>query len=312
MRALRRFLLRLIPVYAGSTATCEVRSRTRSAHPRLRGEHSEIHDQTGLTTGSSPSTRGAPPPLGLLYPLYRLIPVYAGSTANVALKKPQMTAHPRLRGEHHMLYSPLSVPSGSSPSTRGALGRPGRLRNHLRLIPVYAGSTTCTWTTSAATSAHPRLRGEHELAGAISIIHPGSSPSTRGALRAGHIPGGPGRLIPVYAGSTGHQPPGLGARPAHPRLRGEHRVCRRNTRCFAGSSPSTRGAPQVIRIGKEESRLIPVYAGSTALRPMSASLRSAHPRLRGEHANLTAQLCHFFGSSPSTRGAHPRCFHRIP
>ncbi|SDQ52385.1 hypothetical protein SAMN05428996_2038 [Quadrisphaera sp. DSM 44207] len=50
----------LIPVYAGSTA-CSGRSpRTRTAHPRVRGEHSNLARDRGFTGGSSPRTRGAP------------------------------------------------------------------------------------------------------------------------------------------------------------------------------------------------------------------------------------------------------------
>ena len=71
-----------------------------------------------------------------------------------------------------------------------------------RIIPAYAGSTTCIRLMKPLSSDHPRIRGEHLFS--LDAIHHtnGSSPHTRGALDVG-------------------DPPGEGAGD-HPRIRGEH------------------------------------------------------------------------------------------
>ena len=49
----------LIPAYAGSTVALLLARGTRTAHPRLRGEHPGFEDVLGDFEGSSPLTRGA-------------------------------------------------------------------------------------------------------------------------------------------------------------------------------------------------------------------------------------------------------------
>ncbi len=71
-----------------------------------------------------------------------LIPAYAGSTYAIETPGGDITAHPRLRGEHFIGLSFQMRGGGSSPLTRGALGIAGGLIDDGRLIPAYAGSTS--------------------------------------------------------------------------------------------------------------------------------------------------------------------------
>ena len=92
--------------------------------------------------------------------------------------------------------------------------------------------------------------------------------------------------------------------PDHPRIRGEHSRIPTPAISKAGSSPHTRGARVEHGAGLRWWRIIPAYAGSTAVSIISAISVGDHPRIRGEHgllghAHLSAQ-----GSSPHTRGAH--------
>ena len=253
------------------------------AHPRLRGEHTGTATAGRYLSGSSPSTRGAPCCPSSSSASSRLIPVYAGSTLKVTLPVKLTPAHPRLRGEHFLPDETVDDIDGSSPSTRGARRRrPKRRRRG---------------------SAHPRLRGEHVLPRPVRLNLVGSSPSTRGAL----IPTFPlflrGRLIPVYAGSTGPGSHWYRAGPAHPRLRGEHFFSTAWSSILSGSSPSTRGA-RIQALGYAfTQRLIPVYAGSTSPAKSKRPAESAHPRLRGEHSPGMGLGALSTGSSPSTRGA---------
>ena len=131
----------------------------------------------------------------------------------------------------------------------------------------------------------------------------GSSPLTRGALKARARSITRNGLIPAHAGSTakdGQCPPRPGA---HPRSRGEHLSCTPDLYSDDGSSPLTRGA----RFGKELvyflGGLIPAHAGSTRPELETPSIQRAHPRSRGEHERRKIPAGRAWGSSPLTRGA---------
>ena len=152
---------------------------------------------------------------------------------------------------------------GSSPHTRGALGEDNARDDPARIIPAYAGSTGDQW-------GQDRVRV-------------GSSPHTRGARRGpGRRSPGPG-IIPAYAGSTWYGGMRLALTTDHPRIRGEHKDQHTQSMIMFGSSPHTRGAPQLLGRPSQARRIIPAYAGSTSL-PASPTLSAQdHPRIRGEH-----------------------------
>ena len=237
--------------------------------------------------------------------LQRLIPAYAGSTWALAGIGWSRRAHPRLRGEHSRTWKMPPWRRGSSPLTRGALRRLYYAMHVRGLIPAYAGSTARRVLLHCAASAHPRLRGEHEVRAEHVSGQWGSSPLTRGAR--GVVVDYPlaSGLIPAYAGSTEARRDAPISSGAHPRLRGEHYRSISAVKSSTGSSPLTRG---VLRVGWHRRRivgLIPAYAGSTAGVSRWCCMGWAHPRLRGEHANPWGGDVSAEGSSPLTRGA--RC-----
>ncbi len=71
---------RLIPARAGSTRPWSLRSTTRTAHPRSRGEHAPPFHISRYSTGSSPLARGARVGRRLDHAVRGLIPARAGST----------------------------------------------------------------------------------------------------------------------------------------------------------------------------------------------------------------------------------------
>ena len=89
----------------------------------------------------------------------------------------------------------------------------------------------------------------------------------------------------------------------HPRIRGEHRQSGRSRRSPAGSSPHTRGARVPEFQAGGGARIIPAYAGSTAISVWAVLTASDHPRIRGEHALRATETGPLLGSSPHTRGA---------
>ena len=96
----RRHPNRIIPAYAGSTASRSGRRRSLRDHPRIRGEHAVEVD---LALGE-----------------VRIIPAYAGSTSCLAVAPMLSADHPRIRGEHTDKTEALGLSQGSSPHTRGA------------------------------------------------------------------------------------------------------------------------------------------------------------------------------------------------
>ena len=110
--------------------------------------------------------------------------------------------HPRIRGEHSPVDPSYSKHEGSSPHTRGARYREIGFETIDRIIPAYAGSTTCTATSAPPQEDHPRIRGEHLPQTSCMAERQGSSPHTRGAPPRWRPKRTQLRIIPAYAGST--------------------------------------------------------------------------------------------------------------
>ena len=116
-------ILRIIPAYAGSTATWRRTGRLRRDHPRIRGEHPLEIDSLSTEKGSSPHTRGALSNVHGRHRRTRIIPAYAGSTPIGRFSSRTGRDHPRIRGEHCPSAFQTLDRSGSSPHTRGARWR---------------------------------------------------------------------------------------------------------------------------------------------------------------------------------------------
>ena len=192
-----------------------------------------------------------------------IIPAYAGSTPGRRWCGLPRTDHPRIRGEHTVCSVSNTLPVGSSPHTRGALGGANRFRGRPGIIPAYAGSTKSTSTAPATFVDHPRIRGEHAVDVRPDRRRRGSSPHTRGAQHPKGPPIYVEGIIPAYAGSTSIASKASFRAKDHPRIRGEHRSSTVSGRPSHGSSPHTRGALRTRRPGCRRNRIIPAYAGST-------------------------------------------------
>ena len=153
---------------------------TLTAHPRSRGENLFPGLIDAGLLGSSPLTRGKPHSVPELPIRRRLIPAHAGKTAISSLYSAGLAAHPRSRGENSGGEDGHSIGFGSSPLTRGKLGRGGRPQHRVRLIPAHAGKTSQVVGAMTPTWAHPRSRGENGLLRPATRPQAGSSPLTRG------------------------------------------------------------------------------------------------------------------------------------
>ena len=138
----------------------------------------------------------------------------------------------------------------------------------------------------------------------------GSSPLTRGKRAPGRGCRHRRGLIPAHAGKTSGQGRARSRRRAHPRSRGENVVCFCAPSAVQGSSPLTRGKPDLRVGGLCRLRLIPAHAGKTRSPGTPIIVPGAHPRSRGENIIPGSYLMRPPGSSPLTRGK--RADHTMP
>ena len=133
----------------------------------------------------------------------------------------------------------------------------------------------------------------------------GSSPLTRGKSSTTENSSSATGLIPAHAGKIGRKAAaGLSCR-AHPRSRGENHPLDGDKIARPGSSPLTRGKyGGELGVGRGGG-LIPAHAGKIRNGASPASHAWAHPRSRGENAELGFTKVGGSGSSPLTRGKSP-------
>ena len=199
------------------------------------------------------------------------------------------------------MFAPSDSP-GSSPHTRGTQAAARRKTTANRFIPAYAGNAAGQLSVSKVCTVHPRIRGERARDRISGEREDGSSPHTRGTLK--NLGGfeEAARFIPAYAGNAAGVAHALGGAQVHPRIRGERATAHSAAIFNAGSSPHTRGTPQVPGHRPARHRFIPAYAGNAGRRYGQAPCRPVHPRIRGER--WTSSFCprKAAGSSPHTRG----------
>ena len=175
-------LSRLIPAWAGKTASLPVSESNRAAHPRVGGENADQGLTSTLKNGSSPRGRGKPVSPTRNRVNRGLIPAWAGKTCAFSHSTPSMRAHPRVGGENPESPSNSLLDPGSSPRGRGKRRQLDTLTDGVRLIPAWAGKTPVAGLTYPTRWAHPRVGGENVSEPPSMAAASGSSPRGRGKL----------------------------------------------------------------------------------------------------------------------------------
>ena len=176
----RTRLRRFIPAWAGNTLIGMGSSTAGTVHPRVGGEHTAAAIRIRHFSGSSPRGRGTRSHNSLPNELWRFIPAWAGNTRGLILPCLNCSVHPRVGGEHRNPPNPPCQGGGSSPRGRGTYLYSGYLYSVLRFIPAWAGNTCGRSSSSGKLPVHPRVGGEHDLAGTDFQCADGSSPRGRG------------------------------------------------------------------------------------------------------------------------------------
>ena len=172
--------------------------------------------------GSSPLARGTPGGEAMGYKVTGLIPARAGNTSHALERHLPARAHPRSRGEHHVVFEDCPGFKGSSPLARGTQAADLFKLLAIGLIPARAGNTNIRVHVIGDLGAHPRSRGEHSHIQGRHINTRGSSPLARGTQNSCRSWIDPAGLIPARAGNTRHRVERVKSCRAHPRSRGEH------------------------------------------------------------------------------------------
>ena len=110
------------------------------------------------------------------------------------------------------------------------------------------------------------------------------------------------RFIPAYAGNIYDLFLGSCLQTVHPRVCGEHAYVFEFCATDAGSSPRMRGTFLTEGVYPAFSRFIPAYAGNINLVLACLVTPAVHPRVCGEHIELTYEPAQGDGSSPRMRG----------
>ena len=259
-----------------------------------------------VAPGSSPRSRGTQRMGDIEKRRGRFIPALAGNTPAPPWTSWSSPVHPRARGEHLARSARRSASIGSSPRSRGTLPPYEEEKMINRFIPALAGNTMSETARSISRSVHPRARGEHREAQRVQGLSEGSSPRSRGTPATPGAPGADGRFIPALAGNTRGAARAAGVRPVHPRARGEHDFATSEKKSADGSSPRSRGTRASAPPCPAAWGFIPALAGNTRKGRRWSFWLSVHPRARGEHmVSEQFRIC-LGGSSPRSRGTHPR------
>ena len=154
-------VLGIIPAYAGNTRSRAPPNTGRWDHPRVCGEHLWWNSSTIASPGSSPRMRGT-------QPLWRtgdgaggIIPAYAGNTLCPLGCLKTLRDHPRVCGEHKMLFPAFLKKAGSSPRMRGTRNERCEGFKAGGIIPAYAGNTWKMKASRKRARDHHRVCGEH-------------------------------------------------------------------------------------------------------------------------------------------------------
>ncbi len=171
---------RFTPACAGTTRLPHAARCCSPVHPRVRGDDSATQMLTPTARGSPPRARGRRRSGGARMARFRFTPACAGTTAPLAgggdvarftpacagttepstRRARALPVHPRVRGDDPLPCAAIATCGGSPPRARGRQRRACARVPLERFTPACAGTTPAVTPRRAATSVHPRVRGD--------------------------------------------------------------------------------------------------------------------------------------------------------
>ena len=193
---------RFIPARAGNRGGRATPCRSRTVHPRARGEQAGAAAYRVNLGGSSPRARGTGRAGRACRRRRRFIPARAGNRRNVTATDFILSVHPRARGEQRVCGNQMAGHYGSSPRARGTGSAHAVGVDRRRFIPARAGNRLPVALSLVAVLVHPRARGEQARRGTRAPPPPGSSPRARGTALDPPRDAPAVRFIPARAGNS--------------------------------------------------------------------------------------------------------------
>ena len=255
--------VRPTPACAGITPAHRCFATGPRAHPRMRGDHVRRAVAQRRAHGPPPHARGSQGRREQGSGAGGPTPACAGITRTKHRRLSCPSAHPRMRGDHSPYRRRHHHPLGPPPHARGSrVDTPSGAR-HDRPTPACAGITAHLTSGRSSSPAHPRMRGDHPEPHAFQEAQLGPPPHARGSRDTVVRPQLQLRSTPACAGITGRLGPLHAARPAHPRMRGDHQSVLVAVRGQLGPPPHARGSPWVCVVVGGELGPTPACAGIT-------------------------------------------------
>ena len=214
-----------------------------------------------------------------------IIPAYAGNTPRLSNGGMEQRDHPRVCGEHYTAKGNDGRNLGSSPRMRGTRCITWSPLGSAGIIPAYAGNTWSLHQSKTGLRDHPRVCGEHVRQYGRMHIERGSSPRMRGT-----------QMVDTTCTKSPRD---------HPRVCGEHIIELFAQLIHMGSSPRMRGTPTSSKTQSESNGIIPAYAGNTTCGRASSTISKDHPRVCGEHQDVSNLAQWKAGIIPAYAGNTP-------
>jgi len=167
---------------------------------------------------------------------------------------------------------------------RGTVGLPREARDCIGITPACAGNRLIAFSPIGWIKDHPRVCGEQQPGGAVSVSHAGSPPRVRGTVLMPERSLDALRITPACAGNRFGTRSTGGSRRDHPRVCGEqlHRV--RHGLPLPGSPPRVRGTePRALHLWRP-TRITPACAGNSSRFCSVCVHLTDHPRVCGEQS----------------------------
>src|SRR5690606_22784403 len=156
------------------------RSGAQAAHPRVRGDLSNVTGLTALSVGSPPRARGPHARVLSRAPHPRFTPACAGTSRRFSRRSSGRAVHPRVRGDLHLRRRARHLAHGSPPRARGPHVSAIVTFSYTRFTPACAGTSRRGSCTFPRRSVHPRVRGDLTASISDHRCQRGSPPRARG------------------------------------------------------------------------------------------------------------------------------------
>ena len=209
----------------------------------MRGDHAVLPCRRCKSGGLPPRARGSRRHPPKHRSQRRPTPACAGITRAACRRSAPPRAYPRVRGDHLMPVSRAVLLRGLPPRARGSQLVRAAAPHRQRPTPACAGITAPTSGATGATSAYPRVRGDHGGYQLRGCRPAGLPPRARGSRAQADQCGVQLRPTPACAGITPSPPFRCSLGLAYPRVRGDHVASGVGEHLLAGLPPRARGSP---------------------------------------------------------------------